>query len=235
MLNDTQRQDRAFNQDFKYTHNNPYHHRLQAFDGLVLRDTEAEDFKGQWSKKLFLNDSPIHLEIGTGYGHFMMDYTQKNPQANFVGLDHRFKRSFHLAKKLEKLTHKNFRYLRAKGERIGHLFEESEVSRIFYFFPDPWPKTRHHKKRLFQTHFLDLCQRVLTSSGELLIKTDHLDYFKWMVQFAKTHSGFSCEFLSYDLYQDEPTHELAQFQTKFERIFLEKNIPIKAMVLKVIK
>jgi tRNA (guanine-N7-)-methyltransferase len=64
----------------------------------------------------------LSVEIGTGYGEFMLEWCEKNPGANFVGLDHRFKRSFQLAKNLIKITNKNFRYLRARGERLEFIF-----------------------------------------------------------------------------------------------------------------
>ena len=70
--------------------------------------------------------------------------------------------------------------MRAKGERLQFLFDSSEIDRLFYFFPDPWRKTKHHKKRLFQAPFLDQAYKVLKPGGELLIKTDHDDYADWM-------------------------------------------------------
>ncbi|MCT4643176.1 MAG: tRNA (guanosine(46)-N7)-methyltransferase TrmB [Bacteriovoracaceae bacterium] len=227
--------DYVFKDGFKYQHDNPYHDRLKAFDGFVLRDNEGEENCGNWAKKEFKNDNPIEVEIGSGYGHFMLEYTQNNHSINFVGLDHRFKRSFQLAKKLDKMEVKNFRYLRARGERLAHLFGESEVSKIFYFFPDPWPKTRHHKKRLFQKTFLDQAYKVLRNDGIFLIKTDHDEYFDWMVDVAQKDERFEVQMQSYDLRSEFPDHFLASFKTKFEKIFLEKGIKIKAMVLKINK
>lgn len=229
--NDT---DFLFQEDFKYKHDNPYHDKLKVFDEFVLRDNEGEDNKGKWSKEFF-NNNPIELEIGTGYGHFMLDYTQKSPNINFIGMDHRFKRSFNLAKKLSSMENKNFRYLRARGERLGHLFEKNELSKIYYFFPDPWPKNRHHKKRLFQKSFIDQAYEVLKPSGEILIKTDHDDYFHWMNKEIESDNRFEMIFRSFDLREDFPDHFLASFKTKFEKIFLEKGIKIKAMVLKSLK
>ena len=113
---------------------------------------------------------------------FMQAYCLEHPQYNFVGIDYRFKRSYALAKKLSELPHeeKNFCLLRAKGERVAHIFGKNEVDRLFYFFPDPWPKTRHHKKRLFQAPFLEEVQKVLKPGGEICIKTDHDGYAEWM-------------------------------------------------------
>lgn len=227
--------DLAFKADFKYSHLNPYHDRLEIFDKFVLRDEEGESFSGTWNSNIFKRDSELQVEIGSGYGHFMMEHTQKFPEVNFVGMDHRFKRSFHLAKKLDQLEHKNFRYLRARGERIGFLFGENEIDKIFYFFPDPWPKKRHHKKRLFQKRFLNEVYKILKPGGELLVKTDHDGYFEWMLEEIKNDNRFCVELKTFDLRSEAPEHFLSSFVTKFEKIFLEKNIKIKAMVLKSLK
>ncbi len=235
----TNDKDMAFQEGFKYTHENPYHDRLAIFDQFVLRDDEGEANRGSWSNNIFGNDHELEVEIGTGYGHFMIEHTQKFPHVNFVGMDHRFKRSFNLAKKLDKLEFKNFRYLRARGERLSFLFGESEIDRLFYFFPDPWPKKRHHKKRLFQKKFLDELYKVLKPSGEMLIKTDHDGYFEWMLEEMadelKSDKRFSIEMKTFDLHSEYPDHFLSSFVTKFEKIFLEKEIRIKAMVLKSLK
>lgn len=228
----TNEKDFLFKKDFRYKHDNPYHDKLAIFDKFVLRDDEGESYAGNWNEKVFENKHPIEVEIGSGYGHFMMEYTQKNPNINFVGMDHRFKRSFHLAKKLSQLEHLNFRYLRARGERLGFLFGEGEVSKLFYFFPDPWPKKRHHKKRLFQKKFLDEAYHALCSGGELLVKTDHDGYFEWMLEQLEGETRFEMTMKTFDLRAEQPDHFLASFTTKFEKIFLEKNVKIKAMALR---
>jgi tRNA (guanine-N7-)-methyltransferase len=175
------------------------------------------------------------VEIGTGYGEFMMEYCQKNPHINFIGLDHRFKRSFALAQKLNKLEHKNFKYLRARGERIEFMFDESEVQSVFYFFPDPWPKKRHNKKRLFQKPFLDACHKVLRPGGILYVKTDHDGYFDWMMEELKDEKRFEVLLQTRDLRGEHPEHFLSQFTTKFEKIFLSQGTLIKSVVLRNIK
>jgi len=224
--------DLCFKQEFQYTHDNPYHDRLSVFDEFVLKDDAGEKHQSSWSKDIFKNEAPLEVEIGSGYGHFMMDYTQKNPHINFIGLDHRFKRSFHLAGKLSKLAIKNFRYLRARGERLGFLFGEKEVSKIFYFFPDPWPKKRHNKKRLFQQKFLNDAHRILTDDGQIFVKTDHDGYFEWMLEELKQNNLFTITMQTWDLRAELPDHFLSSFVTKFEKIFIEKQIKIKALVLK---
>jgi tRNA (guanine-N7-)-methyltransferase len=150
-------------------------------------------------------------------------------------MDYRFKRSFQLAAKLEMLLHRNFKYLRGKGERVHFLFNENEVDQIFYFFPDPWPKTRHHKKRLFQQPFLEICHQVLKPGGKLMIKTDHDGYAKWMNDVIEKQSLFKLNMKSTDLREEFPEHFLASYKTKFEKIFLQQGIKIKAFELENIK
>jgi len=221
----------CYRPDFKYSHDNPYHDKLEAFDKFVLRDEEAETNQGKWHT-LFRNENPIEVEIGTGYGDFMMEYTQENPGINFIGLDHRFKRSYSVAQKLEKLEHQNFRYLRARGERLEFMFNENEVQSVFYFFPDPWPKTRHHKKRLFQKPFLNACYKVLKPGGTLYVKTDHDGYFDFMLNHLKDETRFDILLESRDLRKEYPEHFLSQFTTKFEKIFLSQGTLIKSVVLR---
>ena len=227
--------DHSYNKDFAYTHNNPYHHFLKTYSPFVFRDNEAEHFAGNWNQQVFKRNAPLQVEIGTGYGHFMMEHCQKNPQINFIGMDYRFKRSFKLAKKLDTLEEKNFRYLRAKGERIAYLFGENEIDDIFYFFPDPWPKKRQQKKRLFNTEFLIRAHQVLKPKGKIYIKTDHDQYSNQMEQLAGESSLFQINFSTKNLKEEHPQHFLASFETKFEKIFIAQGIKIKAFVLESLK
>ncbi|NOT80815.1 MAG: tRNA (guanosine(46)-N7)-methyltransferase TrmB [Bacteriovoracaceae bacterium] len=224
--------DYSFKEYFKYKHENPYHERLGAFSEFVLRDHEAEAHKGKWNKEVFKKEGELFLEIGTGAGHFMIDYCRDHPEVNFVGLDYRFKRSFALAKKLSEVVVKNFRYLRAKGERIEFMFEENELDGIFYFFPDPWPKTKHNKKRLIQEPFLKSAYKTIKPGGIFYIKTDHDDYALWMEREIKKCGLFDVILESKDLRLEHPDHLLAKYTTGFEKIFLEQGIKIKAFVLR---
>lgn len=225
--------DLTFTDKFRYTNpKNPYNDKLADFSGLILRDHEGEMHKGQWNREVFKRNTPLCLEIGSGYGHFMLEYCDRNPDINFVGMDYRFKRSFQLAKKLSQKETNNFRYLRAKGERINYLFDENELNNIFYFFPDPWYKNRHHKKRLFQESFVQSAFKVLSPGGKIYIKTDHDGLAEWMEEVINNHLHlFEVSFCSKDLWKDSPDHFLTSFTTKFEKIFLQKGIKIKAFVL----
>ena len=223
--------DVTFQKEWRYRHgDNPYHDKLALFGDAVLRDQEAERFSGRWCCEVFSRpESPLYLEIGSGYGHFMREFCQNNPHVNFVGLDYRFKRSYNLVKHLEG---DNWRYLRAKGERVSFMFGPEEVDSIFYFFPDPWPKRRHKKRRLFGDYFLKELAKILKSGGKLYIKTDHENYAHWMQEVVQRQSTFFLELISGDVRKEYPEHFLSQYMTKFEKIFVAQNKAIKGLVLR---
>jgi tRNA (guanine-N7-)-methyltransferase len=207
----------SYREDFQYTTDNPYSDKLNAYQDFVMQDNKCEDLKGQWKNLEFKNNHPLHVEIGSGYGDFMLNFCLEVTNVNFIGMDYRFKRSFQVAKKLAKIPHRNFRYLRAMGERIGFMFGENEVERLYYFFPDPWPKARHNKKRLFQKPFLDSAHKVLEAQGEIWIKTDHDDYFAWMLEHIAIDDRFTIELKSFDMHAEFPEHFLSSHKTKFEK------------------
>lgn len=224
--------DFSYHKDFRYTHDNPYHDKLSEFSEFVFRDDEAEKFIGKWNEDVFKREGPLCVEVGSGYGEFMMEYCEKYPTHNFVGLDYRFKRSYGLAKKLNDHPTKNFRYLRAKGERLNYTFAENEIDKLFYFFPDPWPKKRHHKKRLFQEPFLKIADSILKPGGIFYVKTDNDGYAEWMRDVLKQTDIFDVVMETADLWNERPDHFLASFQTKFEKIFIGQGTKIKAFELR---
>lgn len=231
--------DHTYKPDFVYKHDNPYHDRLGEFQDFVLRDTQGEAFRGKWNADFFKREAPLYLEIGTGYGDFMMEFCQHHPHANFVGLDYRFKRSYTVAKKLSRFDTQNFCYLRARGERIAHTFAENELDGIFFFFSDPWPKKRHQKRRLFQREFLNSAFNILKPGAKIFIKTDHDGYAEWMDFLLQEQGQFTVEFQTKNLWETTQPNVcnidsvpfLSTFQTKFERIFVSQGTKIKAYVL----
>ena len=229
--------DIAYKEEFEYKTRNIYNEKLDEFSDFVLKDNEPEALKNKWSSEVFENSNPIYVEVGTGYGHFMQEFCENNSEINFCGIDYRFKRSFELARRLSKLPHQNFRYIRAKGERIEFMFAEREVDKVFLFFPDPWPKKRHNKNRIFQEPFLNACFKILKPGGELQVKTDHQGYFEWMKEVAQQYrldypERFELSLESSKLRQEYPEHFLSQYKTKFEKLFTAKGFDVNAIVLK---
>jgi tRNA (guanine-N7-)-methyltransferase len=130
-------------------------------------------------RELFGNDNAVELEIGIGKGTFITDSAKARPSANFFGLE--YARWFwrYASDRLRRNDCRNARTARAEaGYFIREFVPEASLAVVHIYFPDPWPKKRHHKRRLIQPPFLLEIQRVLTPLGRLQIVTDHEDYFR---------------------------------------------------------
>lgn len=126
-----------------------------------------------WSE-IFSNPAlPMELEIGTGQGNFFIEKAKMRPQFNHLGFEIRFKLVPHvneLAKKSQ-LTNAHVLFGNAWLSR-DTVFKNKKVSHIYIFFPDPWEKDKHQKRRLVQTHFLDVLYEILEPGGKIYVQTD---------------------------------------------------------------
>jgi tRNA (guanine-N7-)-methyltransferase len=131
-----------------------------------------------WAE-LFGNDHPIELEIGSGKGTFLTEQAKARPEVNFFGIEWArwFWRS--ASDRLRRHNCLNARTVRAEASFfLTEFVPEASLSVLHIYFPDPWPKARHHKRRLIQPKFMPLVQRVLKPGGRLQIVTDHQGYFE---------------------------------------------------------
>jgi tRNA (guanine-N7-)-methyltransferase len=131
-----------------------------------------------WAE-MFGNDRPVELEIGTGKGTFLTEQARTRPEVNFIGLEWQNWYMRYAADRLRRHGCTNGRM--AKAEALFFLREhvpDASLSVIHVYFPDPWPKARHHKRRLVQKPFLEQVMRVLIPNGRLQVVTDHKGYFE---------------------------------------------------------
>jgi tRNA (guanine-N7-)-methyltransferase len=105
-----------------------------------------------------------------------------------------------VCKRIQELGLTNVKVLRLESQyTLEYLLEPHSVSRLHLLCPDPWPKARHHKRRLVQQEFLHILQKALKPSGEFLFKTDHLEYHEWVMEqigqfnHSNTESAFTCQ------------------------------------------
>jgi len=126
---------------------------------------------------------PMVVEIGFGRGEFLRHLAALRPQVAHVGVEVSFKRVLKLARRLARSGIRNIRLVEGTGEEtVRELLPESSVETFWVNFPDPWPKKRHHRRRLIQPPFLrDLAVR-LQPGGRVEISTDHEDYAEWIEQ-----------------------------------------------------
>ncbi len=136
----------------------------------------------------FENTHPLKLEIGFGNGNFLIDMAVREPDCNFIGIDFYHKGIRKVITRLERLKIHNVRlaYGDAK-ERVPLIFRDGELSEILINFPDPWPKKRHHKRRLIKPPFVEMLVNKLSPQGSLRIATDFDSYAEEILEHLSAH------------------------------------------------
>jgi tRNA (guanine-N7-)-methyltransferase len=129
---------------------------------------------------LFGNDRPVEMEIGMGKGTFITEAAKAHPDVNYFGIE--WARWFwrYASDRLRRNNCLNARTVRAEaGFFVREFVKDASLSVLHVYFPDPWPKKRHHKRRLIQEGFMREIERVLVpATGRLQVVTDHHDYFE---------------------------------------------------------
>ncbi|HGK7885600.1 TPA: tRNA (guanosine(46)-N7)-methyltransferase TrmB [Streptococcus pyogenes] len=137
-----------------------------------------EDAKGRWHD-VFGNDRPIHIEVGSGKGGFITGMALKNPDINYIGIDIQLSVLSYALDKVLASEVPNVKLLRVDGSSLTNYFEVGEVDMMYLNFSDPWPKTKHEKRRLTYKDFLDTYKRILPEHGEIHFKTDNRGLFEY--------------------------------------------------------
>ncbi|BAP85425.1 tRNA (guanine-N(7)-)-methyltransferase [Paucilactobacillus hokkaidonensis JCM 18461] len=185
--------------------------------------TETPDqFAGKWQGR-FEQSQPIHVEIGTGKGQFIVGMAKAHPEINFVGVEIQ-KSVAALALKLalnENLP--NLQLVAGAGESIDTYFNAGEVSRVYLNFSDPWPKTRHEKRRLTYKAFLNSYQNILPADGIIELKTDNQGFFEYSLM-SLNNFGLVFDHVWLDLHNSEENEN--NVETEYEQKFSAKGQPI---------
>ena len=179
---------------------------------------EGEQLKGNW-KSLFKNDNPIYIEIGMGKGKFIIDNAKMYPNINFIGIE---KFDSVIVKALQKIPEglDNLVMLRADALNIDSIFNH-EIDRIYLNFSDPWPKNRHHLRRLSSRVFLEKYESIFRNDKTIHMRTDNRDLYTYsLVSFSQF--GYKLEKISFDLHKDD----MPEITTEYEDKFSSKDMPI---------
>ncbi|MBN8644630.1 MAG: tRNA (guanosine(46)-N7)-methyltransferase TrmB [Planctomycetes bacterium] len=124
---------------------------------------------------------PFEIEIGSGKGTFLLQQAELQPDTNFVGIEWAKEFFAYAADRVRRRGLENVRLLHADATEFLRWRVPDGCARVIHlYFSDPWPKARHHKRRVVQDGFLAQAHRVLIPGGELRIVTDHADYWEWM-------------------------------------------------------
>ena len=127
-----------------------------------------------------LGSNSFDLEIGCGHGHWLTEYSMAFEKTLFVGIDLITKRVEKADAKMKKRDLGNLLYYKAEAkEFISYLPDSVKINNTYLMFPDPWPKHRHHKRRLVQPSFLELLANKTQATGKLFFRTDFTPYYEW--------------------------------------------------------
>lgn len=173
---------------------------------------------------LFPRPAPLEVDAGCGEGAFLVALAQKNLQRNFLGIERLAGRVRKACRRATRAGLSNVRVLRVESfYALRRLLPAESVSIFHVMFPDPWPKRKHHRRRLVNREFLDAVQVALMPGGELRLTTDDADYFAQMKKIAVGHAGFGEA-----PWLDDPEYP----QTDFEKRFRAQDLPIFRLLLR---
>lgn len=169
-------------------------------------------------RKMYPNLQPLEVEIGAGDGSFIDQWHRLHPERNFLALERLLGRLTKIRKKALKSGLKNLLGIRVEAAYFTHYLLPAQCASAFHiYFPDPWPKKRHHKNRLIQPGYAAGVWRALECGGVVYLRTDDVPYFTHMKEVFASLPGLFAE--------TETPAELAAVTTDFERFFNAKGIP----------
>jgi tRNA (guanine-N7-)-methyltransferase len=171
--------------------------------------TEPLDFG-----KLFPEQRPVEVELGSGDGSFLAAYASRHPDRNFLGIERLLGRLRKIDRKGLRAGLTNLRLISLEASYLlKYLLPGESVSALHVYFPDPWPKRKHRKHRLINEGFPELARQHLAPGGTVYLRTDDLDYFTQMTAVFAANPGF---FLT------TTPDDLSGIITDFEKDFLAK-------------
>ncbi len=180
--------------------------------------------------RVFGRVGPVHIEIGTGKGTFLLNQARAQPDNNFLGIEWARKYYRFAVDRIGRWGLTNVRIIRTDAATfLADFIPDNSVECFHIYFPDPWPKKRHHKRRFICPANLEHLIRCLRTGGQLKIATDHADYFEQIktVLTARNEKLQEIDFL--------PTAgaEASEWVgTNFERKYLKDQRPIYTLAVK---
>ncbi|MDG1286234.1 MAG: tRNA (guanosine(46)-N7)-methyltransferase TrmB [Rickettsiales bacterium] len=135
-------------------------------------------------------DRETWLEIGFGGGEHLLELAKNYPERHIIGAEPYLNGIAKLLTELAETSITNLSVIPDDVRPWLKTLPEASLDGVYLLFPDPWPKTSHHKRRILNTALLDLIAKVLKPHGVLRIATDHVDYSAWMMEHLLPHPSF---------------------------------------------
>lgn len=188
--------------------------RLGEFPNYAIAQPESQ--KGKW-RELFGNDNPLYIEVGTGKGRFITEMAKAHPTINFIGIEVYKSVIVTALDLLIEAAVPNLKLLSVDAVNLADYFEKGEVDRVYLNFSDPWPKTRHAKRRLTHSSFLEIYESILPDKGEIHFKTDNQGLFESSLLSISDY-GMKLTFISLDLHNSAfEGNIMTEYEEKFSK------------------
>ncbi|WP_409297144.1 tRNA (guanosine(46)-N7)-methyltransferase TrmB [Peribacillus sp. SCS-26] len=189
--------------------------KLDSYPQYVIG--EGTRHRGEWDK-VFGNDNPLHIEVGTGKGSFITGMAKANPHINYIGIE--LSPSV-IITALDRIIEEELPNVKLMNENAGDLeqfFAKGDVDRVYLNFSDPWPKTRHEKRRLTFKTFLSVYENIMLNGGEIHFKTDNQGLFEYSLS-SLSQYGMTLLDVRLDLHNSSFEGNV---MTEYEKKFSEK-------------
>jgi tRNA (guanine-N7-)-methyltransferase len=188
---------------------------IAGHSNIVIQN--PKEHKGKWNE-LFGNDNPIHIEVGTGKGQFVVGMSCAHPNINYIGIELSESVIVGALQRAVQAERTNILLLNENAEDLTDIFANGEIERVYLNFSDPWPKTRHEKRRLTFKTFLKRYEDILVDEGEIHFKTDNQGLFEYSLQSFSAY-GLLLTYVSLDLHNSEYEGNI---MTEYEEKFSQK-------------
>ena len=179
---------------------------------------------------IFPQPGPVHIEIGSGKGTFLVNQAFGQPEINFLGIEWANKYYRYAVDRIGRRGLLNVRLIRADAAQfIAEHTPEASISCFHIYFPDPWPKKRHHKRRFICEKNITELLRCLSPNGTINLATDHTDYFE---QIERVINSFSRQLERIDYIKPAGAVANEWAGTNFERKYLKQGRDIYVIAAK---
>ena len=175
---------------------------------------------------IFGRSGPLVVEIGFGTGEFLVDRARASPDMNFVGVERSWVSVQRLFRRLDRGGPTNVRVVHGGADFVfERLFSVDSVAQVYINFPDPWPKERHHGRRLIQSDFIGALAERLKPDGTVTVATDHGGYASWISEVLEAQPLLRSGFPSASV-----PRLPGRKPTKYERKALDAGVPVRYFV-----
>ena len=173
---------------------------------------------------LFQDVKPIHMEIGFGNGQHLACIAKANPHINYIGCEPYLNGVGNLLALIDQYHLGNVKLWCDDARILLDNLSSQSLEKIYILFPDPWPKIRHHKRRIINPEMLELLANKLVTKGQIQIATDHAEYAEWILEQFSNCPRYIEQEKFYSNSEQKPENWVdTRYQLKAEKLGIASN------------